>query len=177
VYWLARPPYLRWAAIVTIVTASLWADFGPRPAIEHPFAARDLDVGEHPAGSDLEWRTVPRGLLPPVELPGVLTTPVASGEPLLPGRFRPFGTSIPDGWWLVELEIPGTATAGTEVRLAIVDPATGAGTLVPGILVAPAGEDDAFSTGLRGMVAVPGEWLAQVASARAEGRLTVALAG
>jgi hypothetical protein len=176
VYWLARPPYLRWAAIVTVVTASLWADFGPRPTVEHPFAVRDLEAGEQPAEADLQWRSIPRGILESVELPAVLSAPVAAGEPLLPGRFRPAGAVVPAGWWLVEMDIPATARPGSEVRLALVDPATGTGSLVPGILVALSDEDD-FSAGPRGMVAVPGEWLAQVATARAEGRLTVALGG
>ncbi len=63
VYWLPRPPYLRWAAAALLVLGALAWDLRS-PAVElRPFASRPVRAGEALDASAVAWREVPAGLL------------------------------------------------------------------------------------------------------------------
>lgn len=173
--WLSRPPYLRWAAITLIVGVSLWVDFGPKPGVDHPYAARDLDPGEEIDQEDVDWRRIPTGILPPVSLPAITGGPVGAGEPLRPSDLSEGGAPTPEGWWAVEVEVPLGTPAGSEVRLTLTDVVTGITSVVPGIVTQVVEPESAFVDGSVALVAVPEEHVGGVASARLEGRLGVAI--
>lgn len=176
--WLQRPPYLRYLAGGLIVALAVFVELRPTPTVEHPFALRDLSPGEAVDDQDVDWRQVPQGLLRPVALPGVLSQPVAAGEPLTPTALSQDPPTAPEGWWVVEVPLPLAARRGQEVRLVLTPvlpgdpPAT-----VPGVVVMPATPDDGLSGPAPGLVAVPPDWVEATAAAVAELRVTVALAG
>lgn len=173
--WLSRPPYLRWATITLIVALSLWADFGPRPGVDHPFAAADVEAGQEIGDGEVEWRRLPHGLLPTVSLPAVAGVPVRAGEPLRPSDLSTGGVPVPEGWWAVEVEVPRGTPDGTEVRLTVTDLVVGTTEVVPGIVTQVVEAESAFVDGSTALVAVPEEHVGSVASARIEGRLGVAV--
>lgn len=164
-FWLARPPYVRWAAALALVVTAFALDLAPPATVPHPFAAVDLPAGAEVTEEDVSFREVPAGLLDPVTLPFVTGRPVAAGAPLLASD-RAEGPPVPEGWWSIELPVPAGTGAGTEVRLV-----TGADDPVPGIVVAvPAADGFAEPVAL---VAVPGDAAVAVAEAAADRRVTV----
>ncbi len=167
--WLSRPPYLRWVGAGVVVVLALYGRLAPTATELRPFADRAIAVGEQVTASDVEFRPVPVGLLPDVRLPLVADRPVEAGEPVLPAR-----TAItpPENWWVMELGVPSGAVPGAAARLVAAGPVTA---VVPGMVVGLTGTADAFSGGLRALVAVPAEAIETVASAAAEQRLTVLL--
>ncbi len=166
-FWLARPPYLRWAAACVLVVTAFVLDLAPPATVAHPFAVADLPAGAEVTEGDVIFRQVPAGLLDPVTLPFVTGRPVAEGEPVLASD-RAAGPPVPEGWWSIELPVPAGTRAGTEVRLV-----TGGGEPVPGIVVA-APVADGFSEPMA-LVAVPGDAADSVAAAAADRRVTVLL--
>jgi len=172
VYWLPRPPYLRWAGAALLLLGALAWDLRG-PALEvRPFAARALAAGEAVDASAVEWREVPAGLLPSTDLTGaVVAVDLAVGDPLLPALL---GTrvAVPNGWWEVPVAVGTHAAAGDSVMLVITDPPS----TVEGLVVSPQ-QGDAYSLDYRpAVVAVPAEAAALVASAAAQGSLVAAVA-
>jgi SAF domain len=170
VFWLTRPPYLRWAAAVVLFLAALMWDLHGRGGVSYPFAARPIDAGASLGEEDVEWRTVPDGLfvMPDLSAP-VATRPIAAGEPILPS-FVDESAGIPEGWWAVPVALPAAATRGASVRLI----APG-GVETDGIVVA-VGSSDLLSFSDAGLVAVPPDHAATVAAAAIEGTLIVLIA-
>lgn len=168
-YWLKRPPYLRWAAAAALVAVSMAIELRPAPMVEHPFAAADLGRGEAVTSDSVEWHEVPEGLLqlPTLDAGAVLTTDVGGGEPLLPSQLAT-GRLAPADWWSVPVGLPPGLPAGALVQL--VDTETG--TATDGIVTASA-TDDPFAIDPAGLVAVPAEAAAVVATAEAGGLLIV----
>ncbi len=140
VYWLRRPPYLRWLVAASLVVIGLIVETGGGETERYPFAATAIAAGTDIADT-IEWRTVPSGLLPAWQesVTGVAACEVAAGHPLLPGLGGE--TEIPAGWWSIPVPLPIAATPGTRLRL--LNSITGE--LVDGIL-AMAGTDDGFET-------------------------------
>jgi len=172
VYWLPRPPYLRWAGAALLLLGALAWDLRG-PALEvRPFAARAVAVGEPIDAAAVEWREVPAGLLPSPDLTGaVAAVDLAAGDPLLPALL---GTrvAIPDGWWEIPVAVGTHAAAGDAVMLVITDPPS----TVEGLVVSPQ-RGDAYSLDYRpAVVAVPAEAAGLVASAAAAGSLVAAVA-
>lgn len=171
-YWLPRPPYLRWAGAALLLLGALAWDLRG-PALEmRPFAARELAAGEAVDASAVEWREVPAGLLPSTDLSGaVAAVDVAAGDPLvaaLLGR----RVVVPNGWWEVPVAVGTHAVPGDAVMLVIPDPPA----TVEGLVVS-AQQGDAYSLNYRpAVVAVPAQAAALVASAAAEGSLVAAVA-
>lgn len=171
-YWLPRPPYLRWAGAALLLVGALAWDLRA-PALEvRPFAARALAAGEPIDAAAVEWREVPAGLLPSPDLTAaVAAMDLAAGDPLLPALL---GTrvAIPDGWWEIPAAIGTHAAAGDAVMLVITDPPS----TVEGLVVSPQ-QGDAYSLDYRpAVVAVPAEAAGLVASAAAAGSLVAAVA-
>jgi hypothetical protein len=172
VYWLPRPPYLRWAAAVLLVLGALAWDLRS-PAVElRPFASRPVRAGEALDASAVAWREVPAGLYAASAPEGALAAvDLAAGDPLVAavlGR----GAAVPPGWWEIAVAVGAHAAAGDEVMLVIVDPPT----TVSGLVVSPQ-QGDAYSLDYRpAVVAVPAEAAALVAAAAAAGTLVAAVA-
>jgi hypothetical protein len=172
VYWLPRPPYLRWAAAALLVLGAFaWDQRSPATELR-PFAARALTAGEAIEASAVAWRQVPAGLLPSPDLSSATAAvDLAAGDPLVAGVLRR-GAAIPEGWWEIPVAIGAHADAGDEVMLVILDPPAS----ITGLVVTPQ-QGDAYSLDYRpAVVAVPGEEAARVATAAAAGTLVAAVA-
>jgi len=168
VFWLRRPPYARWLVAVGLVAAAAFIDLADPPTEPHPYVVDAVAIGDRVEPSDLEWRDVPVGLLPPADIEGsVATRQLQANTPLLPGDLagRPV---IPADWWVVPLPIPGESVPGTTIRIVLTDTAT----TVDGIAVA-AGPKDPLSSQATGLAAVPAGSAAAVASAAANQRVVV----
>jgi hypothetical protein len=164
-FWLRRPPYLRWVAAGALLLTGLAMDLtGPRVE-PYPFASEPIGVGEHIDGV-VEWREIPSGVLPQWEQPvsGVAATEIAAGDPLVPSLLAE--VRVPEGWWSVSVPLPVAAAPGTWLRVR--DTSTGA--VVDGVVVG-AGHDTGFE--IVGMVAFPAEDAARVADATADDALVV----
>jgi len=179
VYWFRRPPYLRWVAAALLVAAAAWLDLRPDPTELRPFAAIDLPTGATIEASEIDWRLVPRGVLPPFDDPaGVVVRSVAAGEPLLPSSIATDRVPAPDGWWTMEVRLPKGAVPGQPVQLIVLpaDP-TGALQSVMGLVIVPTpGQQDPLAVEeLPGLIAVPGEKAILAAAAIADGRVSAIL--
>lgn len=179
VYWLRRPPYLRWVAAALLVGTAAWLDLRPDPTELRPFAAVDLQAGVTIEPSEIAWRRVPRGILPPLHDPaGVVVRPVAAGEPLLPSSLALDRVPAPEGWWTMEVRLPQGAVPGQPVQLIVLptDPA-GVPQAVTGLVIvpAPADQDPLAIEEAPGLIAVPGEAATFTAAAIADQRVTAIL--
>jgi hypothetical protein len=171
VFWLARPPYLRWVAIGAMIAVAIVVDLGDRRTESAPFAARDIARGDAVMETSIRWRDVPVGLMSTmIPKDAVAVRDIAEGEPITAGAVtvhRP----PPDGWWTLELEIPDTATQGRRARVVVSDPVLATEALV--VSVSAGGR---FGGGATGLVAVPPDFADQIARAAAKGRVSVLLA-
>jgi hypothetical protein len=167
VYWLQRPPYLRWtAAAILVLGAALW-DLRGDQRHTRPFLTASLPAGSRIPAEAVEWREVPADLLVLPELSGRVTAvDLQAGDPLIPSVLAPAVTA-PTGWWSVPVQIGRHAEPGDEVMLVTIDPPL----TVPGIVL-EAESGDAYSLDFRpAVVAVPGESAPVVAAAAGEGRI------
>ena len=172
--WLARPPYVRWTLIGLVVLLSLWLELRPSPTVSHPFLGRDLARGD-PVEDALEWRDIAPGVLEPVPGTGFANRRLLGGQPLLPGDTTDVPISVPSGWWLVDVDIPAEATAGTQVQLVIL-PSPGHQPVPPiGGLVTAVRSGRYEDDGMVGTVAFPPDRAATAAVAVAEKRVSVLL--
>lgn len=166
-FWLRRPPYLRWIAAGAILLIGLLMDLRGPDLEKYPFAAESLPPGE-PVDEAVEWRDVPTGLLPTWNQPvsGIAASTVAAGDPLLPSLLAE--VVVPDGWWTVPIPLPVVAPPGTRLRVRH----GSAGELIDGIVVG-AGDANGFEP--VGMVAFPADAASTVAAAAANDALVVML--
>jgi hypothetical protein len=179
VYWFRRPPYLRWAAAALLIIAAAWMDIRPQPTSRQPFAAVDLYPGIALDNTMIEWRSVPIGLLPPLDDPqGIVLHSVTAGEPLVPSILSATRIPTPEGWWTMEIHLPVGAVPGQAVQLILLptgleeDPRS-----VPGLVIVPPPQDqDPLAIEPEpGLVAVPSEWATLAAAAVAQSSVTVIL--
>lgn len=170
-FWLTRPPYLRWAAAALILAAALAWDLNGRSGVSYPFAAQPISAGAPIGEADVEWRTVPDGILAMPDLTApVAARAIAEGEPLVPSAVDA-DRGIPAGWWAVPVALPTAAGIGARVRLIAAD----SGVQSEGIVVA-LGSADLLSISEAGLVAVPAEHAAAIALAANDGTLIVLVA-
>ncbi len=167
-FWLSRPPYLRWTAGWLIVIVSIALQIKPGASVLHPFVAHDVAAGTEIGEGDVVMKLVPAGLLPQIDLPMVVSRSVNIGEPLLAsmGAAR---RSIPDGWRSLLLKVATNLPSGTELTLVVVsDRATRE---VPGLVreMIPSNGFDPFQA----LVAIPPDDTAEVAAALTDGRIVV----
>jgi len=171
VFWLTRPPYLRWVAAALLFIAALVWDVRGRTGVPYPFAAHQIAAGAAIGEEDVEWRTVPSGLLALPDLAlSIASRAIDEGEPILPSAID-FAGGIPNGWWSVPVALPETAVAGSRVRLITTE-----GTVESEGIVVTAGSSDLLSISDAGLVAVPPEHAAAVATAAVDGTLIVLIA-
>lgn len=166
-YWLSRPPYLRWAAACLLIVFALYRDLAPESTVPHPFAVDLISAGAEVTGGDVAFRDVPAGLLDPVSLPFVTGRVITEGSPVLASDAEA-GTRAPQGWWSIELPVPAGTKAGAEVLLVADD-----GDPILGLVVS-APTADGFAEPVA-LVAVPGEAAPAIALAASENRVTVLL--
>lgn len=169
-FWLTRPPYLRWAAAAAIVVAAFVWDLHGSAESPYPFAAHAIPAGTRITDPDVEWRSLPVGA---IAMPD-LTRPVAAhdlvgGEPIVPSSIT-MTSPIPDGWWAVPVALPPGTPPGIRARLIGTDPVFE----TEGIVIAAA-EQDLLSFSEGGSVAVPPDHAATVALAARDGTLIVLL--
>jgi len=170
VFWLTRPPYLRWAAAAAIVLGAFVWDLHGEATTAYPFAARSIPSGAALSDADVTWKDLPSGVLALPDLSDPVTSrSLAAGEPIVPSALG--GPSpVPDGWWSVPVPLPPTASPGARARLVAATPPVE----TDGVVVsAPGG--DLLSYAETGMVAVPPEAATAVAVAAGEGTLIVLL--
>ena len=169
-FWLTRPPYVRWAVAAAIVVAALLWDVRGSAQILYPFAATAIAAGTPITDSLVVWHSVPKGAMKVPDLSDpIASRDIESGEPIVPSAVS--GESmIPDGWWSVPVPLPGSAFPGTRVRLVGVETEFE----TDGIVVSVAG-DDLLSFSDSGLVAVPPGFAAVVAVASRDGTLIVLL--
>ena len=167
-FWLTRPPYIRWAVAAAIVVAALLWDLRGSAQIQYPFAATAIAAGTPITDAQVAWRSVPEGAMEMPDLSDpVASRDVAAGEPIVPSAVS--GESmVPDGWWSVPVPLPGSALPGTRVRLVGIETEFE----TDGIVVSVAGED-VLSFSESGLVAVPPAYAAVVAIASKDGTLIV----
>jgi len=170
VFWLTRPPYLRWAAAAAIVIAAFLWDLRGSADVLYPFAAGPIAAGTPITDPDVEWRSLPEGAISMPDLVDpVAARDLVAGEPIVPSAVT--RTSIiPDGWWSVPVALPVAAPPGTRARLVGTDPIFE----TDGIVVSAPGED-LLSFSETGMVAVPPDAATVVAVAARDGTLIVLL--
>ena len=163
-YWLRPPPYLRWALSAILILAALWLETRSTPAVRYPFAAESVHAGV-PLEEVVEWREIPRGILPAWSTPvsGPAAHEAAAGEPLLPSIAGE--SAIPAGWWAVAIPLPASSPPGSPIRVLL--EATGA--QADGRLVSV--DDDGYEH--IGIVAFPAETAPLVAAAAGDGSLVV----
>lgn len=169
-FWLERPPLLRWAAAALVLIASAALDLAGNATQPFPFVTTAVARGDPIDAAALEWRDVPVGLLgDAADTIGVATRDLAPGEPLVGSAVTGAG-AVPGGWWAMPVELPESARAGMPVRLVALEPALD----VEGV-VAQAAQPGAFAVATPGLVAVPPDMAGPVAQAVAGGRLVVLL--
>ena len=169
-FWLERPPLLRWLAAALVLVGSVALDLTGNATEPFPFVTTAVARGDPIDAAALEWRDVPVGLLgEPADTTGVATRNLAPGEPLVGGAVTGV-RAVPGGWWAVPVELPESARAGMPVRLVALEPALD----VEGV-VAETARTGAFAVARPGLVAVPPDTAGAVAQAAAGGRLVVLL--
>ncbi len=168
-YLMARPPYVRWTAAAALVGVGLLVECSGPATTPHPYAQIRIARGEAITSEAIEWRDIPSGLLTaPASVGSVATIDIPAGTPLV-GALTTNGAVAPDGWWAVTLDLPGAAQPGSDVLVFL----TASGLEVPGIVVESASAGG-FGIEEPGVVAVPPESAAAVATAAALGDVVVA---
>jgi hypothetical protein len=168
---MRRPPYARWLAAVALVAAAAVIDLRGTPTQRHPYVTAAVAAGETIDDSVLQWRDLPAGVLPEIDL----TNPVAArdlgaGEALLPGDLAA-PPAVPSGWWAIPLPMPGDPAPGTAVRIVLTDTST----TIDGVVVAGP-VHNGFNPRAEGLAAIPGEHAAAVAAAAIDQHLVVLIA-
>lgn len=165
--WLQTPPWGRWALAAAIVLFVIWTEVRPDPNIDHPFASRHITSGEAITGVNTSTRPVPRGLFEPIPDEATARRDIPMGAPVLSQDLGGTADAVPEGWWIVTLEVPAHAASGSRVRVVVVD----TGLAVDGF-VTSVSESSGFG-GSNGGVAIPGEHATAVAAAAVNGRVAV----
>lgn len=157
--------------MAALVAFAVLADLRGSETELAPFAGDDLPAGTLLTDSVVEWREIPKGLLPAPVLAGKLTAhAVGRGEPITQTALvdhRP----PPDGWWSVELPLPDNASPGRAARVVVSDPPMATNGLVVSIA-----QGGTFDRGISGLVSIPADAADAVARAAARGNAVVLLA-
>lgn len=168
-FWLTRPPYLRWALAGLVLIVGVTLELRPPRTTPHPFAIETIGVGEQIDETRVRWRDVPTDLLAPVDLPVTAMRRIEAGDPVLAGTGAGNDDgAIPAGWWAIELDMPAGARAGMPVRVVTHD-----GT-ADGVVIEVRDGDFGVRSGL---VAVPDELAHTVATALLDSSVAVLLGG
>lgn len=137
-YWLRRPPYLRWIAIGLLLSTTLYLDLRGPATTTSRFATRAVATGEMIDETNTALRTVPAGLLPvtPESLGQRAAHPMDAGDPIVRSSLST-DSPAPDDWWAISLPVPAATSAGSSVRVLIVT----TGRIADGTVVDPPIDD------------------------------------
>lgn len=172
----SRPPILRWVAALTLVAVAIWADLRPPTLVEHPFLLVDVAPGDTIDRSTVEMRLLPPGTLDPVDLPVTAERPQVAGDPVVRGAASTAPPqTVPEGWLIVELEVPAGATEGGTVVVVASGDLESEPRLIEGIVI-ETDLVDAFGNEVASS-AFPAEDAAAVAVAVSEQRAAVLVGG
>jgi len=166
VFLLGRPLVLRWTLAVVLVLAAIYVDLRPPSTVDHPYAAFDLDAGDAIDRSSVLWRSVPKGLFEPVDLPASAGRQINRGQPILMADIDTRNVDVPDGWLVVEVPVPQGSVSGGAV-VAIVAHFDAEPVSHPGVIVST--QDDRCSC------AFPTDAAAEIAIALTENRVQILL--
>jgi len=166
-FWLQSPPWGRWILAALIAVFALWMEMRPAATVDHPFVTQHIARGDTISPANTETRPVPLGLFDPIPKGATARSEIPVGAPVLIRDIGETSDGIPDGWWIVTLDVPPSARSGDRVRVVVVD----SGQVIEGF-VATVGNPDPFVMG-GGSVAIPGEDAAAVAAASMNGRVVV----
>lgn len=169
VYWMSRPPYVRWAAAGMILIIGVVNEFRPATTIPVPVARSDLAVGSLVEEEAVAWFDGSPDLFDEISLPIRLGRSVRAGDPITAADFPSEADRAPADWWRIALPVPTATAAGSEV-LAVVG-SNGGTTTHQGISVSEVLDDGFGST--FALVAFSGADAAAVASGVALNQLTV----
>jgi hypothetical protein len=177
VYWLQRPPILRYVAAGVVLLFAAWVEVRPDRSVDHPFAATEIPAGALIDESLIDWRPIPVGALPPIVVQGVATIAIPAGTPLIAPLLGSQERDAPDGWWTMELEFSPDLQRGAALQLVVI-PGPGEVPIapIPAVVVVPAGATS-FSGASPGLVAVPPQDAAAAAIAAAAGKIAVLAGG
>jgi hypothetical protein len=164
--WLQSPPWGRWALASLMVLGGLWLELRPGTTVEHPFATVEISRGDPIGSENTELRAVPGGLLQPLPAGAVASRTIAEGHPVLVADIEERG-ALPQGWWVVSLEVPAMGRPGDRVRVVVVD----TGLVAEGVIVSVPTLDSMGGT--PGAVALPSDQAAAVAAAALQARVAV----
>jgi hypothetical protein len=170
VIWLHTPPWGRWSLAILIAATAVWIEVRPPASVEHPFAVGDIQSGEIVDVGNTRMRPVPIGLLARVDLGQVAATPIRDGDPILETDLEAEGSTIPSGWYRIEMVVPGDARPGDRARIIALDSGVVADGVVTGIP-----EPDLLGSNL-GTVAIDPASATEIAAAVAEGRAAILIA-
>ena len=165
--WLQSPPWGRWLLAILIAAVAVWVEVKPDATVEHPFAAAEIPSGTRVADASLEWRRVPAGTFEAIDLDSVTSRTVHEGEPLLASSIEEDTGVVPQGWWVIETDVPDGARPGDRARLVMLD----SGVSVDAYIVATPSDDPFDST--PGSVAIDPAFATEAATAAAQGRIAV----
>jgi hypothetical protein len=153
-----------------IIAIGLLIELSDRATTPHPFVSVDIAAGTVLTADDVEWRDVPGGVLVAPEFEGLMAAiDLRAGTPLLESLLRS-REATPTDWWAVPVPLPPAIPAGADVQLVL----TLTGERVPGRILTAA-VDTGFGFEDPGLVAIPPDQVAAVASAAATSDLVVAV--
>jgi hypothetical protein len=112
---MTRPPYLRRAAAACVLMTAIAIEFRPPATTLIPVATGDLVAGTAISESDVTMVEVSGGQMTTVPIPAVLVRDVRAGDPITGADVDAHPIAVPDGWLMIELEVPASTTEGTEV--------------------------------------------------------------
>ncbi len=166
-FWLRRPPYLRWSIAGLILLLGLVVESRSAPTVRYPFTGSFIAAGTA-IDDDIVWRDIPAGLLPawPGSIEGPAATAIEAASPLLPASVAT--TAIPVDWWAVSIPLPSPVAPGVHIRVVLSD-----GTVIEGIVI-DGDIDTGFSTA--GTVAFPPTDAPLVAASASNDALVVMIA-
>lgn len=165
--WLQRPPWAKWIAVAMVTAIAFWLEIRPDPMTEHPFAITEIATGQAIGSHNTEQRVVPAGMFEAPEDDARALVDIPPGAPVLASQTGPNRLVMPQGWWIVAMDVPMGANVGDPVRVVLFDD----GRTVEGV-VSAVGSSDGF-TASTGGVAVAPEAAPDVAVAAATGRVAV----
>lgn len=166
-WFLSRPPFLRWAAAGCIVAAALAWDLSERSTEPFPFAASRVVAGSIIDDSMIEWLPMPDGSITLPDLDHLVAlVDIEAGDPIT-GSVAGSPETMPDGWWAVPMRLSAHLVVGSEVRLVLPEE------LVIDAIVSSQAVTDDFGGESIGAVAVPEDVADLVAVASAADAVVV----
>lgn len=171
-HWFAPPPWIRWLLSVVLVMAAFVVEMAGPKTTGHWFAIYDIEAGTELSPDLFRSTQIPSGLLPGTQPEGFALVDIREGDPLIASQVTDQQTRAPDGWWAIELSVPGHVRPGHEVLLVLLS--TDQPTIVTGVTLTVETRSDAFGgASVLATIAIPAEAAAEVAVASDAGKVTV----